>query len=488
MKIKDLIYSENLQNSFWNLLEIILTPLLFFVSIPFFVKYLGEEKYGIWMFVNTVIILMQSLDLGLSTSTYKHVSYHATKNDEQNTINTINTNISLSMLIGLVGLLIISILCLGIYFKNYFLNTTESKTTLILGLFLGSFILITKLLEKLIFNIFRAYEDFKVVTKITAFVKLFTTILNLLLAIYTSNLIFILLSILVMQFVSLYLCNRQIKKSIQHYKFHFILKKKFIITEVNYSVFAWLQSLMVIVAYQSDRILISSFLGMAVLSYYSVVSTMFNHIHMAFSALTSWLFPKIVKNSSNKIYVADIYVNTRNISVIITVSLLCLFSFLYEYLFSTWLQADKFLEIKSYIQWFTVFEFFFIYTINSYYFLNASGNERLALKITGMFTSINFSGMLISFIIYKTALSLVIGLAFSSILAMLFLHIAINHLIKKRNPIGDSLLLLVPSCLGSLVVISENWLIKVLFLFLCGISMYLIFFIYSKTSLNKILR
>jgi O-antigen/teichoic acid export membrane protein len=65
--IKRILQSKNSQNSIWNILEVLVSPLILFVSIPFFLQQLGTEEYGIWMFVNTIVVLLQSLNLGLNT-------------------------------------------------------------------------------------------------------------------------------------------------------------------------------------------------------------------------------------------------------------------------------------------------------------------------------------------------------------------------------------------------------------------------------------
>ena len=81
MNFKKILASRNLQNSFWNITEVLLTPFVFFVSIPIFLEQLGTQDYGIWMFVNAVIVTMQVFNMGLNFSTYKHVSTSLAEND-----------------------------------------------------------------------------------------------------------------------------------------------------------------------------------------------------------------------------------------------------------------------------------------------------------------------------------------------------------------------------------------------------------------------
>ena len=82
MNFKTLKSSKNIQNSVWNVIEVVLSPLILFLFIPLFLKELGSQDYGIWMFVNSVVIIMQALNLGLNFSTYKHISSSLVKKNE----------------------------------------------------------------------------------------------------------------------------------------------------------------------------------------------------------------------------------------------------------------------------------------------------------------------------------------------------------------------------------------------------------------------
>lgn len=150
--IKRILRSKNSQNSFWNIFEVLVSPLILFVSIPLFLAQLGSEDYGIWMFVNTIVILLQSLNLGLNTSTYKHVSSALSTKDETQINQTLTTNLSLTMLLSVVGFLIIGIVAFFIVRFNFFIDASVQKSTLVFSLFLGGFILFSKLTEQAIFN------------------------------------------------------------------------------------------------------------------------------------------------------------------------------------------------------------------------------------------------------------------------------------------------------------------------------------------------
>lgn len=428
--IKRILRSKNSQNSFWNIFEVLVSPLILFVSIPLFLAQLGSEDYGIWMFVNTIVILLQSLNLGLNTSTYKHVSSALSTKDEAQINQTLTTNLSLTMLLSVVGFLIIGIVAFLIVRFNVFIDASVQKSTLVYSLFLGGFILFSKLTEQILYTIYRAFEDFKYVTFISITSKIITVLGSVILAYITNNIVLVLLYNAIISLLFLFINYRLIRRFLPFYRFHFQLTKSAIKFEVNYSFFVWLQSIAVVLTYQGDRLLVSSGFGLETLSYYTIVATIFNHIHMAFAALTGWVFPQIAKNQNDTTYIKQLYLNTRNVSAFIAVSLLAVFTFIATPLFEVWLGADNFQHIAKYLNLFAMFEFVFIFTIMPNFFLNGSGYEKLNLKITLVYTLLNVFGMLVGYFAWHSVTGILIGLFVTTIIGMFILHVKMDKIFQ----------------------------------------------------------
>lgn len=488
MNFSSIKSSKNLQNSIWNIIEVLLGPFILFVSIPVFLKFLGPEKYGIWMFVNTVIIVMQAFNLGLNSSTYKHVSTSLVKDDQKQIQNTLNTNLSLTIFIFLFSLIVCGVLSYTIYSFDWFAHDITDKKSLIIGLFLGTFILFVKLSEQILFNVYRAFENFRYVTIISILVKTGIVGGNILIAYLTQNIVLILGYTALISVIGLIINYRTLNRFIPHYIFRFSVSKQLIRYEVNYSLFVWIQSIAVILAYQGDRLLVSYVFGFTILSYYTIVSTIFNHIHMAFGAVTSWLFPQIAKNKDDKQLVFSMYLNARNVLTVISVLLLCLFCLISPTLFSIWLGQENYLQIKDYLKWFSVFEFFFVFTIIPNYFLNASENERFSLRMVVLFTSLNIAGMLVGVFLYKTVVAMLMGLVISTVLGMLIYHFFIGQRFAKSNNVLELFLLFIPSALGSGTAYFDVYWLKLLSFGLCLISIYFVFIKYQRTNFKILIQ
>jgi O-antigen/teichoic acid export membrane protein len=476
MKFKTLRDSKNFQNSFWNIIEVLLTPFIFFVSIPIFLAQLGEIEYGIWMFVNAVIIFLQVMNLGLNFSTYKHVSVSLSTQDNQQITRTLNTNLSLNFIIFLASLIICSVLSWGIYQFSWFDDQVITPSTLIICLFLGMGILFTKLTEQILYNVYRAFEDFKYVTFLTVLIKVVLVSGNIFIAYLTHNIIHVFCFTLLISLVGIIANYLLMKRFLTFFRFKFALKKEWIRFEVKYSSIIWIQSIAVIVAYQGDRLLVSYSYGLYVLSFYTIVATLFNHIHMAFSAMLAWLFPQIAKNKVNIDAILKMYLSARNISIAISVFLLATFVLLSEPLFTLWLGEENYLKIREFVKWFSVFEFFFIFNIIPHFFLNASDNERFSLKLVGVFTGINVIGIILGFYFGQSAADVVAGLAISTVFGMYYLHHAISLKFFEKKKINfEILMLFIPSIFGSSIVFFDNYWLKITLFLLCSLSIYLIF-------------
>ncbi|MGB1040158.1 MAG: oligosaccharide flippase family protein [Flavobacteriales bacterium] len=489
MSFSRIISSRNLQNSFWNITEVLLTPFVFFVSIPIFLRQLGTQDYGIWMFVNSVIVIMQIFNLGLNFSTYKHVSVSLPKGENKKIKQTLDTNLSLTFIIFLFCLVVCGILCFGIKNFGWFTEGIDNVTTLIYCLFIGMGILFAKLTEQILYNVYRAFEDFKYVTILTIAIKVFTVIGNILLAMLTQNIVYIFCFTLFMIVLGVFINYKLLHRFIPFYTYQWSLNKVFIKNEISYSLFIWLQSIAVIIAYQGDRLLVSYGFGLSTLSFYAIVATLFNHIHMAFGAILAWLFPQIAKNKDNKEIVYKAYLNARNILISISVVLLGIFCLLSELIFSLWLGEINYLEIRDYIKWFSVFEFFFIFNIAPHFFLNAAGHEKFSLKMVAIYTGLNIAGMLIGVLFFNNPQAIVIGLALSILIGMIIFQWKID---KKFSDLPNrefrTFILFIPSIIGSGTAYFDNYYLKGILFILSLISIYLIFIKFYKTNFKTLIQ
>jgi|SaaInl85LU_5_DNA_1037374.scaffolds.fasta_scaffold00146_6 O-antigen/teichoic acid export membrane protein len=483
MRFNKLLTSRNLQNSIWNVIEVLLGPTILFVSIPVFLSQLGAEDYGIWMLVNSIVIVMQAFNLGLNFSTYKHVSIAISKKDNQQISDTLNTNLSFTVVILLVSLVVASFICSGVYLNNWFVENSLVKSRLIISILIGMILLFGKLTEQILYNVYRAFEDFKYVTILSIILKIITVLGSIVIAYLTQNVVYVLGFNACIMLTGIFANYKLLARFIPFYRFSFSLNRKLIKHEISYSLFIWFQSIAIIIVYQGDRLLVSYKFGLVALSFYAIVATLFNHIHMAFGAITSWIFPQVAKNKEDESLVFDLYLRTRNVSLVISFLILALFCLFSKPFFTLWLGSENYAEIEQYVKWFSVFEFFLIFSSIPNLFLNASGHERFGLKMVLIFTSFNFVGILIGLFVFNSLIAMVIGLAVSIVPGMYWLHYSVSKRFDKSKPSPFSIAaLFLPSIFGSGIAIFDDWLVKSVCFILCLASIFFVYFNMQRTS------
>lgn len=94
----------------------ILTMGLSYISIPLFLKYLGDKDYGIWMTIFSIVSWINTFDLGIGNGLKNKLAENYSKKNFQEMKEYIMTSyVSLSFL----ALIFWIIGCLGIYFFNF---------------------------------------------------------------------------------------------------------------------------------------------------------------------------------------------------------------------------------------------------------------------------------------------------------------------------------------------------------------------------------
>ena len=73
MNNHETISSLDYKNTFFNILNFLASPIAMFFAIPIFISYLGIEKFGIWILINSIIGSLRFIDAGLGNSIIKFV-------------------------------------------------------------------------------------------------------------------------------------------------------------------------------------------------------------------------------------------------------------------------------------------------------------------------------------------------------------------------------------------------------------------------------
>lgn len=479
-----LFQSKNFKNSLWNVVDIFTYPIIFLLSTPFFIDGLGAKAFGVWMLINSLMIAMQVFNLGLGNATFKHIAAHSAANDVAKMNNTLNTNFSLSFLLHFLCIATGVLIGIGIRYFSFF-NIESSYVDLAWqGAILAGVLVGFKFYEQLIAYTFKALERFDKDTLLSTGLKIAVLIVNIVLVKMGYGLLPILINSILLSFISILIGMFLIKKQIPNYQFNFQLNKSLIKNELEFAIWPWFQTLAIVLTFQCDRFFVVTFIGLSTLTYYGLVATIFNHIHMGFNAIAPWLAPKITKLKTQGQDTRALYLTARNFLLVIALTALLLFNLLNEPILSLFLSQEKYNNAADYIKCFTLFEVFFVFSIVPNYFLNAAGHEKLYFKIVLFYCISILSGMLLGYYLTHTATGLIIGMAVATGITMLFQNWMINQWVfKQKNALESTLLFMPALCIAASIFIEDPF-IKYSIVALSFSSIYYVYTRYFKINMH----
>lgn len=484
--MKEVLYSKNVKNSAWYLIDTLLYPVLFFSTSPWFIDRLGEKEFGIWILVNSIIIMMQLFNLGLGAATFKNVAAHAGVKNYDSVIKTINTNFSLSFILQVLCILIGAVIGMGIrYFSLFKIESSYSDLAAVGALF-GGFIVGLKFYEQIVTYTFKGLERFDIAAWVNSGIKLTTLLINILMVYLGYGLISLLITTIAVSVTGILIAFILIKNHVPGYSLFFHFNRESVNKELNFAIWVWLQSLVIIITFQCDRFFVLTYIGLSTLTYYGLVATMFNHIHMGFGSIVPWLAPKVSKQMARGIDSKDLYITSRSLCLVIALTALLLFGMVSGPLLKMAVSIDKYNNSIEFIKLFTLFEIFFVYTLVPNNYLNAGGHEKFNFVIVMLSCTVIIIGMLTGYAVYTTAAGILVGLIVTTAVSVFVQHLAISKRIFNESGWPNTFILFIPAILISGNIISETILLKALFFILSLVSLYLVFIRYNRINLNLI--
>lgn len=388
-----------------------------FLLIPLTLKYLGQEQYGVWMTILTVLSWISFFDMGLGNGMRNRIAEALTKN------NTIAVKQYISSAYVAVGFIVLIAYILLIIFSGFVdwqhifnVSSIDNKQLKDVVL-LSSFVLFLNFLLSLINQVMSAYQQSSLtgVNQILAngFALLFTYILvmttkgSLLLVAFCYGFSLIVANI----FISWKFFIQQIeaKPSFRFFKWEKVkditgLSIKFFIIQLAAMIF-----------FAKDNVVITQIMGPKYVTAYSIVFKLFSIITFAHGILLAplWSAYTDAYTKGDIAWVSNTMkrMNLLMIPISFCIIVLCLLSPIILYY---WI-GDHADEIEMSLIW-LVGTFTIISVWNNTYasFLNGTGKLRLSFYLVPLLTILN-----IPISIYMTKLYGLNGMVIATILCML---------------------------------------------------------------------
>jgi len=292
------IISNTIANYLLKAIQLFLNLL----AIPILINNLGEEGFGIILFASIVVGYFNVLELGITDGVTKYVSQYLESKEYNKIQSIINTSLIFFIGIGfLVSMtLIIWVLSGGISWLNLDPDLSVSSDKIFL---FASVIALISWPQLLLKGIFKGIQDFVTLNILLGIGRIISVVSAILAAIYTEweiEYIFLLFNLdkILLTFIQF----KILKKKLPFWKFSiFDFNKNTFRFIFTFSGWIMLGQVAVLLEYQSDQLVIISFLSASFLATYTVVFYLFRMIQQISGLAGSAVMPAISQlNQSSK--------------------------------------------------------------------------------------------------------------------------------------------------------------------------------------------
>jgi O-antigen/teichoic acid export membrane protein len=447
---------KGIQNSIWSVLDAALYPVFYMATVPIMMRSLGVVLFGLWIILSSLITIFQLLNLNLSITAMRSVSAELSSDDESAVTEVINSLIYITSV-----LFIIAIIC-GIFLSETAVKygwwglKDLSGTNVVLCIFLASVLAGLKYFDQVFQSILKAKEAFKLASVLNIVNRFGLLLINLAMAVNGFSISDILLADIVFGLLFFTLQFISVKRTFIFYRLKKVRSKSQHKELLRFSIWPWLQSLFIILTFQTDRFWVSSFAGLKEVSLYGLISTMFNHIHIIFTAMAIWMLPRISAMLSKNEDPAELYLLVRKGLLSFIILSLLFFYLIAPIIFPIWIGAENYINSQQYIRAFVCFEIVFAHTILPVIYLNASGNQRLATLLTFIYCAVCYAFMMLGLWVFKSPVALVEGMAISMCITMPIVNFVSLKVMRSNYNVKQAIFEMMPMYAAILLLYTHN--------------------------------
>ncbi|MFA5418732.1 MAG: oligosaccharide flippase family protein [Bacteroidales bacterium] len=474
--------SGNIKNSTWNLANILLYPIAFLALTPFFINMLGEHHFGIWMLVNSyVYIAVNIISFGLGNSITAYVAEALGKKSMSKLHAYIHSSTRMmgSISIGTTALAVLWWLLqlAGVDVFTQYLDHILIIATLVISV---------KFWELLYQSILKGHERYDLASVWSIVAKLAVLAAQVALVIIGYGLFELFVSNLILNIVMVIVQAMVTYRLVPHCGFRWQTKHEERSELFHFGFWTWLQTIISVLAYQVDRFIIAIFLGPAIAGYYILASTITNHMHMAFGAVVSWLFPKVARKKELGENIIIYFQTLRGFSVGISLLAVFVAFVFYVPVFTVWLGPEKFQKMGDFFRLFLIYESFLLMTIVPLFYLNGMKWLKFITSLEFMYKVGIILGMVVAFWIIPTGKSLIIGQIIALALLIPVEYMLINKFLLKDHWLMETLITMLPSFLIAITIFINNMYVS-MSLGLITLFVYYFYYLNPKRFKMKLL-
>lgn len=288
--LKSSLFKKGLKNAGWSMIDYLVMPILMILATPFLIHRLGAGSYGIWMLVNGFVGMLGVMGFGLGEATIKYVSHFRAREDMSSVLRVVRSTLTMY---GALGVLTAGVYYLGapLLVGRVFKVEPELTVIAIQALRLGGVLMAFKLVDSVFLAVLRGFERYDLSARINMPMKVLNISMAVTLAMTGHGIVTILLGTLGQVCVSICIQSWFAGRLISSFNFLPVIDLKMLREVFSFGVWSWFQGIAGSAFSQSDRFLISAFLGTTPLAYYVAFLQVAQQVHAILAAGSQMLFP-----------------------------------------------------------------------------------------------------------------------------------------------------------------------------------------------------
>lgn len=290
------------KSTIWNLIGSVLPMLVGVVCIPFLLKNLGVEKFGVLTLTWTLIGYFNIFDFGIGRALTYSISNLKSELDTDKMYEEVKTGLKFLLIAGIIGGILLSILSKQLSFKWLNVNPVyqgEALYTILVSAIGIPFTTYTSGLR----GILEGFEEFKIVNILKLILGVFNFLLPVLSIVFLGNsLVVLVLGLVLIRVFVLILHHIFVFKKISLSKVLSVQTNRNIKKNRTFRFGAWmtLSNIVSPLMVNADRFFISFFLGASVVAFYTVPFDLVIRLLIIPASFTAVLFPRFSSLLSTK--------------------------------------------------------------------------------------------------------------------------------------------------------------------------------------------
>lgn len=282
-------FNKLVENILWNFAGQGWLLVLAFLAMPYIIRHLTVELYGIYVLVSIIVDYFAFLQLGMGAASVKYIAQYLAQDRQEDIRLTFWSGIVAHAAMGLIGTLSIAIFA-EILIDKFFTMSSHLKETALFALRVGSIGFLVSMLIGMVSSILRAMSRFDLINRIGIIIGTLQIGSTVFLLHFGYSLKEIVTTNVVIQSGSLCIQWILVRKLLPCLS-NFSTNIKTVLHLLKFGGFVTMSSIVGPILTNIEKILLTSLRSVSALTYYSVPFSLVGRLAVIPSAFASVLFP-----------------------------------------------------------------------------------------------------------------------------------------------------------------------------------------------------